>query len=173
MEVKRQQFSDWNSPCNFQPVKSNKSRNEKSSYTWVTWVLQSHSVAFVLWEFILDSVCWLAGLIIGNGGGVLAFSHILLKLWASKRLVKPKHVCYWVLWCLLCQGSSFEGLIFSWNSLTEATFKGNQLSPDQRISELDRTLEIIEPKLLPGSQIPLVPSPSYDLSNLFLSYLLW
>lgn len=55
----------------------------------------------------------------------------------------------------------------SCNSLTGVTFKGNQLSQDQRLSELDGMMEIIEPKLLPGSQTLFTTLLSYGLSGLF------
>lgn len=104
--------------------------------------------------------------------GFLACSHVLFQLRATKR---PVDACaigsFDVCWGLGVVLN--DQLPNSCSILTETIFRGSQLSPDQRISELDRTVEIIEPKSLPGSQILFTILLSCGLSSLFLNYLLW
>ena len=154
MEVKKQQFPDWYCPSSSEPMRGSRS----GMRNLFLWVLQSCCIMQILSEFCLQNV----------DGAVLDFSHFCSNSGPAKGLWKPDHVCHWVFDVCWGLGVIWNGwLSNSCNSLTGVTFKGNQLSPDQRISELDRMIEVIEPKLQPGWQTLFTALLSCGLSGLF------
>ena len=156
MEVKRQQFPDWHCPCSSEPMKGSRSGMRISLGSSVLWCYLY--VMKVSSKFCLQSV----------DGGFLISLMLCSNSGPAKGLWKPNHMCHWVSDVCWGLGITWSGwLSHSCNSLTGVTFKGNQLSQDQRLSELDGMMEIIEPKLLPGSQTLFTTLLSYGLSGLF------